>query len=63
MPNEPPCIRGLQITVGDVLEHLASGMSEDKILRDLPDLERADIRAALAFAAAREERVRWTSVE
>jgi len=48
-----PCIRGQRITVGDVLECLASGMSEDEILHDFPDLEREDIRAALAFAAAR----------
>ena len=40
------------MTVSDVLEHLASGMSEDDILRDFPDLEREDIRACLAFAAA-----------
>lgn len=53
-----PCIRGLRITVGDVLHYLASGMSEDEILHDFPDLEREDIRAALAFASAREETVR-----
>lgn len=47
-----PCIRGLRMTVSDVLEHLASGMSEDDILRNFPDLEREDIRACLAFAAA-----------
>ena len=46
-----PCIRGLRITVYDVLEYLASGMSEDEILNDFPDLEREDIRASLAFAA------------
>ena len=45
-----PCIRGLRITVYDVLEYLASGMTEAEILADLPDLERDDIRAALAFA-------------
>ncbi len=50
-----PCIRGLRITVGDILECLASGMSEGDILQDFPDLEREDIRAALAFAAAREK--------
>jgi uncharacterized protein (DUF433 family) len=49
-----PCIRGLRITVYDVLEYLASGMSEDEILRDFPDLTREDIRACLAFAADRE---------
>lgn len=47
-----PCIRGLCITVYDVLEYLASGMSEDQILADFPDLELADIRASLAFAAS-----------
>lgn len=52
-----PCIRGLRITVYDVLEYLASGMSEDQILRDLPDLAREDIRACLAFAADRERKL------
>ena len=45
-----PCIRGLRIAVDDILEYLASGMTEAEILADFPDLERADIRAALAFA-------------
>ncbi len=45
-----PCIRGLRITVYDVLEYLASGMSEDDIIADFPDLTREDIRACLAFA-------------
>ena len=52
-----PCIKGTRITVYDVLEYLAGGMSEDEILRDFPDLAREDIRAVLAFAAARERRV------
>ena len=52
-----PCIRGLRITVYDVLEYLASGMSEDDILADLPDLTREDIRACLAFAADKERRL------
>ncbi len=52
-----PCIRGLRITVYDVLEYLASGMSEDDILRDFPDLTREDIRACLAFAADRERKL------
>ena len=52
-----PCIRGLRITVYDVLEYLASGMSEDQILRDFPDLVREDIRACLAFAADRERKL------
>jgi uncharacterized protein (DUF433 family) len=51
-----PCIRGLRITVYDVLEYLASGMSEDEILEDFPDLTRQDIRACLAFAADLERR-------
>ncbi|MDA0841943.1 MAG: DUF433 domain-containing protein [Planctomycetota bacterium] len=51
-----PCIRGLRITVYDVLEYLASGMSEEEILRDFPDLTKDDIRACLAFAADRERR-------
>jgi len=52
-----PCIRGMRITVYDVLEYLAGGMSEDEVLADFPDLSRDDIRACLAFAAARERRV------
>lgn len=52
-----PCIRGLRITVYDVLEYLASGMTEDEILADLPDLQRDDLRACLAFAADRERRL------
>ena len=52
-----PCIRGLRITVYDVLDYLASGMSEDDIIRDFPELTREDIRASLAFAADRERRL------
>ena len=52
-----PCIRGLRITVSDVLDYLASGMSEDEILADFPDLTREDLRACLAFAADRERRL------
>ena len=52
-----PCIRGLRITVYDVLEYLASGMTEAEILADFPDLEREDIRAVLTFAAKRERRL------
>ena len=52
-----PCIRGLRITVSDVLEYLAAGRTEDEILAEFPDLERDDIRAALAFAADRERRL------
>ena len=52
-----PCIRGLRITVYEVLEYLASGMSEAEILSDFPDLTREDIRACLAFAADRERKL------
>ncbi len=52
-----PCLRGLRITVYGVLDSLAGGMTEDEILADFPDLEREDIRAALAFAADRERRL------
>jgi len=47
-----PCIRGLRITVADVLGYLAAGMTEAEILEDFPDLEPEDIRAAVAFDAA-----------
>jgi uncharacterized protein (DUF433 family) len=52
-----PCIRGLRITVSDVLEYLASGMTEAQILADFPELTLEDIRACLAFAAERERRL------
>ena len=52
-----PCVKGTRITVYDVLEYLAGGMSEDEILSDFPDLTREDIRASLAFAATRERRL------
>ena len=52
-----PCIRNLRMTVSDVLDYLASGMSEEEILRDFPDLTCEDIRACLAFAAGRERRL------
>lgn len=52
-----PGIRGLRITVSDVLDYLAGGMSEQDILRDFPDLTTEDIRACLAFAADRERRL------
>ena len=51
-----PCIRGLRITVYDVLDYLASGMSADEVIVDLPDLTHDDIRACLAFAADRERK-------
>lgn len=49
-----PCIRNLRISVYDVLEMLADGMGEAEIIEDFPELESADIRACLAFAADRE---------
>lgn len=52
-----PCIRGLRMTVYDVLDYLASGMSQDEILDDFPDLTAEDIRACLAFAADRERKL------
>jgi uncharacterized protein (DUF433 family) len=52
-----PCIRGLRITVSDVLEYLASGMTEEEILSEFPDLELEDIRACLTFAAERERKL------
>ena len=52
-----PCVRGTRVTVGDVLSYLASGMSEQEILADFPQLTRDDIRACLAFAVERERRI------
>ncbi len=52
-----PCIRGLRITVYDILEYLAGGMSEDEILEDFSELTREDIKAVLAFAADRERKL------
>jgi uncharacterized protein (DUF433 family) len=50
-----PCIRGMRMTVYDVLEYLASGMTEQEILDDFPYLTREDITACLAFTADREK--------
>lgn len=52
-----PCIRGTRITVYDILEYLAGGMTEQQILQDFPSLQLDDIRAALTFAADRERRL------
>lgn len=52
-----PCIRSLRITVYDVLDYLASGMTRDEILQDFPDLTSNDIQACLAFAADRERQL------
>ncbi|HVU48458.1 MAG TPA: DUF433 domain-containing protein [Terracidiphilus sp.] len=52
-----PTIRGLRITVSDVLDYLAGGMTPEEILADFPDLTETDIRACLAFAADRERKL------
>jgi uncharacterized protein (DUF433 family) len=52
-----PCIQGTRITVYDVLEYLAGGMTEEEILADFPSLQPEDIKAVLEFAAARERRL------
>jgi len=52
-----PCIRGMRITVYDVLSYLAAGMSVDDVLRDFPYLTRQDILACLSYAAEREHRM------
>ncbi|MDP1634055.1 MAG: DUF433 domain-containing protein [Gallionellaceae bacterium] len=57
-----PCIRNLRISVYDVLDMLAEGMSEADIIEDFPELETADIRACLAFAANREHNLYTVSV-
>ncbi|MEZ4662682.1 MAG: DUF433 domain-containing protein [Caldilineaceae bacterium] len=53
-----PCIRGMRITVYDILEYLASGMSMPEILDDFPYLTQADILASLSYAAEREKHMR-----
>ena len=52
-----PIVRGTRITVADVLEYMAGGMTPDEIVADFPDLTTEDIRAVLAFAAQRERRL------
>lgn len=52
-----PCIRGLRMTVTDVLEYLAGGMTPEEIVADFPNLTLEDIRACLAFAADRERKL------
>ena len=58
-----PCIRGLRITVYDVLALLSEGVSSQEILEDFPELELADILAVLSFAADRERRVHVIAVD
>jgi uncharacterized protein (DUF433 family) len=50
-----PCIRGLRITVYDILEYLASGMTQEEILEDFDYLTKEDIKACFAYAADREK--------
>ena len=52
-----PCIRGTRMTVTDVLEYLAGGMTQEELLKEFPDLSSEDIRACLAFAADRERKL------
>lgn len=53
-----PCIRGMRITVQDVLEYLAGGMTAEEVLADFPELTVEDVQACLAFAADRERHLR-----
>lgn len=53
-----PCIRGTRLTVQDVLEYLAGGMSVEEILADFPELVREDLQACFEFAADRERKLR-----
>ena len=55
--SSQPCIRGMRITVYDILEYLAGGMTEAEILEDFSELNSADIKACLAFAADREKKL------
>ncbi len=55
--NGKPCVRGLRITVQDVLEYLAGGMTPEEIVTDFPELTLLDIRACLAYAADRERKL------
>jgi len=56
-----PCIRGMRITVYDILGWLASGMSTFEILADYPELTNEDVNAVLAYAADREHKIRIAS--
>lgn len=55
--NGKPCVRGLRITVQDILEYLAGGMTPEEIIADFPELTLLDIRACLAYAADRERKL------
>lgn len=58
-----PCVRGLRITVYDVLDQLSAGMSPEQIIEDFPELELDDIRACLGFAADREKHIAGLQVQ
>jgi uncharacterized protein (DUF433 family) len=51
-----PCIRGMRITVRDILEYLAGGMTVDELLADFPELTAEDVRACFAYAAGQLDR-------
>jgi uncharacterized protein (DUF433 family) len=55
--NGKPCVRGMRITVSDILEYLAGGMTESEILEDFSELTAEDIRACLTFAAEGEKKL------
>lgn len=56
--NGKPCIRGMRITVYDVLSYLASGMTAEQIIEDFPELTKEDIQACLSYAADSEKHTR-----
>lgn len=56
-----PCIKGTRISVYDVLNWLANGMTKNEIIKDFPELNEAQINACLSFAAEREHRMRVAS--
>jgi uncharacterized protein (DUF433 family) len=56
-----PCIRGMRITVEDILRYLASGMSVEEVIEDFPELTREDILTALEFSANRQQRIALAS--
>jgi uncharacterized protein (DUF433 family) len=57
-----PCVRGLRITVQDVLDWLAAGKSAEQIVHDFPELTLDDIRAVLGYAAERERHAAWVRI-
>jgi uncharacterized protein (DUF433 family) len=53
-----PCVRGTRLTVGEILDYLATGRPEEELLADHPQLVHEDVLACFAFAAARERRIK-----